>query len=187
MRLMDQPRASARSSTSARTRRSPSSSWRARAGTDRIARREIVFVPYDEAYEEGFEDMPRRVPDTSKTMPSSGSEPDLGLDGILREVIGHAAEGMMQPLPRRFLCALVLTPVVRALARRKGIVAKPNSDRWHTKPTAMLGGVAIFAAVIAAPVMLPTSRQSRIVWPPARRCSWSVWPTTCSTSSRIRS
>src|SRR5262252_6179588 len=27
---------------------------------------EIVFVPYDEAYEEGFEDMPRRVPDIAK-------------------------------------------------------------------------------------------------------------------------
>src|ERR687896_1859896 len=27
---------------------------------------EIVFVPYDEAYEEGFEDMHRRLPDTGK-------------------------------------------------------------------------------------------------------------------------
>src|SRR5262249_62236320 len=35
-------------------------------------------------------------------------------------------------------------------ARRSGAVAKPKSDRWHTRPTAMLGGVAIFLAVIAA-------------------------------------
>jgi UDP-GlcNAc:undecaprenyl-phosphate GlcNAc-1-phosphate transferase len=43
--------------------------------------------------------------------------------------------------------ALVLTPVVRALARRWGAVAKPKTDRWHKKPTAMLGGVAIWFSV----------------------------------------
>ena len=35
-----------------------------------------------------------------------------------------------------------------ALARRIGMVAAPKKDRWHTQPTAMLGGVAIFAAVM---------------------------------------
>jgi len=44
--------------------------------------------------------------------------------------------------------ALVLTPVVRAIARRFGVVAKPKTDRWHKKPTAMLGGVAIWLAVV---------------------------------------
>ncbi len=48
---------------------------------------EIVFVPYDEAYEEGFEDMPRRVPDTSKVNKQIGFEPQLDLEGILRSVI----------------------------------------------------------------------------------------------------
>jgi len=43
--------------------------------------------------------------------------------------------------------ALVLTPVVRAIARRFGVVAKPKTDRWHKKPTAMLGGVAIWLSV----------------------------------------
>ncbi|HXI25533.1 MAG TPA: hypothetical protein VNG71_16830 [Pyrinomonadaceae bacterium] len=46
--------------------------------------------------------------------------------------------------------ALVLTPVVRMLARRFGFVAKPKTDRWHKNPTAMMGGVAIWLAVIAA-------------------------------------
>jgi UDP-GlcNAc:undecaprenyl-phosphate GlcNAc-1-phosphate transferase len=46
-----------------------------------------------------------------------------------------------------FLAALALTPGVRALACRWGAVAKPRQDRWHRKPTAMLGGVAIFLAV----------------------------------------
>jgi UDP-GlcNAc:undecaprenyl-phosphate GlcNAc-1-phosphate transferase len=46
--------------------------------------------------------------------------------------------------------ALGLTPLVRMLARRYGMVAKPKTDRWHKKPTAMLGGVAIWLAVTAS-------------------------------------
>ena len=48
---------------------------------------EIIFVPYDEAYEEGFEDMPRRVPDTSKINQLVGFRPEKTLDGILQSVI----------------------------------------------------------------------------------------------------
>ncbi|HEY6118891.1 MAG TPA: GDP-mannose 4,6-dehydratase [Pyrinomonadaceae bacterium] len=48
---------------------------------------EIVFVPYDEAYGEGFEDMPRRIPDISKVKNLVGFEPRMDLDGILRSVI----------------------------------------------------------------------------------------------------
>lgn len=48
---------------------------------------EIVFVPYDEAYEEGFEDMPRRVPDTSKINALVGFEPTYTLENIIRSVI----------------------------------------------------------------------------------------------------
>ena len=48
-----------------------------------------------------------------------------------------------------FVLALLLTPLVRAYARRVGMVAVPKIDRWHKKPTAMLGGVAIWATVIA--------------------------------------
>ena len=50
---------------------------------------EIVYVPYNEAYEEGFEDMYRRVPDTSKVTALTGLKHDTTLDGILREVIGY--------------------------------------------------------------------------------------------------
>ena len=50
---------------------------------------EIVFVPYDEAYEEGFEDMPRRVPDTSKINKLVGFKPEMMLDGILNSVIEY--------------------------------------------------------------------------------------------------
>ena len=51
------------------------------------SRSEIVFVPYDEAYEEGFEDMPRRVPDTTKINQLVGFKPEMTLDGILETVI----------------------------------------------------------------------------------------------------
>ena len=49
----------------------------------------IRYVPYDEAYEEGFEDMPRRVPDISKIRELIGYEPTLGLDEIIRTVVEH--------------------------------------------------------------------------------------------------
>ncbi len=47
----------------------------------------IVYVPYREAYVEGFEDMPRRVPDTSKAERFIGFRARTSLDGILSEVI----------------------------------------------------------------------------------------------------
>ena len=49
----------------------------------------IRYVPYDEAYEAGFEDMPRRVPDISKIRELIGYEPTLGLDEIIRTVVEH--------------------------------------------------------------------------------------------------
>jgi UDP-glucose 4-epimerase len=50
---------------------------------------EIVLVPYDEAYEEGFEDMPRRVPDISKINKQVGFKPARDLEGILTSVIDY--------------------------------------------------------------------------------------------------
>jgi UDP-glucose 4-epimerase len=48
---------------------------------------EIVFVPYNEAYEDGFEDMPRRVPCVDKLDAHIGYKPQTTLDEILRSVI----------------------------------------------------------------------------------------------------
>jgi UDP-GlcNAc:undecaprenyl-phosphate GlcNAc-1-phosphate transferase len=60
--------------------------------------------------------------------------------------------------------ALVLTPVVRALARRWGVVARPKTDRWHKKPTAMLGGSAVFLSVIITYLLLvPHTRNGWVV------------------------
>jgi UDP-glucose 4-epimerase len=54
---------------------------------------EIVTVPYDEAYEVGFEDMIRRVPDTSKIRGVLGWQPQRSLDDILTDVLAAAARG----------------------------------------------------------------------------------------------
>jgi UDP-glucose 4-epimerase len=48
---------------------------------------EIVNVPYEEAYGEGFEDMTRRVPDTSKIADLLGWEPTFTLQDILTDVV----------------------------------------------------------------------------------------------------
>lgn len=49
----------------------------------------IVKVPYEEAYEVGFEDMPRRVPDTSKAKSYIGFAPKTTLDAIIKSVIAY--------------------------------------------------------------------------------------------------
>jgi UDP-glucose 4-epimerase len=49
----------------------------------------IKLVPYDQAYESGFEDMPRRVPDLSKAEKMIGYKPRHTLDDILLQVIDY--------------------------------------------------------------------------------------------------
>ena len=49
----------------------------------------IQYIPYDEAYEAGFEDMPRRVPDISKIQALIDYQPRLGLDDIIGTVVEH--------------------------------------------------------------------------------------------------
>jgi UDP-glucose 4-epimerase len=49
----------------------------------------IKLVPYDQAYESGFEDMPRRVPDLSKAEKMIGYKPRHSLDDILIQVIDY--------------------------------------------------------------------------------------------------
>jgi UDP-glucose 4-epimerase len=63
---------------------------------------EIVHIPYREAYGEGFEDMPRRVPDTSKVERAIGWRPRASLHEILSEVIVHeVARIQSRPLKSR--------------------------------------------------------------------------------------
>ncbi len=53
------------------------------------SRSEIVFIPYEQAYEEGFEDMRRRVPDLSKIGLLTGFRPEIGLKRTLEEVAAY--------------------------------------------------------------------------------------------------
>jgi UDP-GlcNAc:undecaprenyl-phosphate GlcNAc-1-phosphate transferase len=55
-----------------------------------------------------------------------------------------------------FASAILLTYVVRGAARRYGFVAKPKADRWHKKPTAMMGGAAIYLTTVLIYLLLPS-------------------------------
>jgi UDP-glucose 4-epimerase len=52
----------------------------------------IVAIPYEQAYETGFEDMRRRVPSIEKISAFIGYRPTLNLDAILEQVIAHERE-----------------------------------------------------------------------------------------------
>jgi UDP-glucose 4-epimerase len=54
---------------------------------------QIVLIPYDQAYEEGFEDMHQRVPDVSRIRRLTGWEPRLSLEEIIKRVIAFYREG----------------------------------------------------------------------------------------------
>ncbi len=60
------------------------------------------------------------------------------------------------------LVSAVLTPLVIWLARARGWVVAPREDRWHKKPTAVYGGVAIFLAFAAAFLLLGV--HDRLHW-----------------------
>jgi nucleoside-diphosphate-sugar epimerase len=49
----------------------------------------IQFIPYDQAYEPGFEDMPRRVPSTEKLQRLTGFRPATQLNAIIERVLIH--------------------------------------------------------------------------------------------------
>jgi UDP-GlcNAc:undecaprenyl-phosphate/decaprenyl-phosphate GlcNAc-1-phosphate transferase len=58
--------------------------------------------------------------------------------------------------------SLLLTPVCRVAAHRLGFIAPPKEDRWHKRPTALFGGVAIVTTVLLAGVVM---RPSQELWP----------------------
>lgn len=66
---------------------------RARSGSSS----KLVFIPYDEAYAEGFEDMQRRVPDIGKIRNLTGWEPHISLDATLDEIISYYRDHPVPP------------------------------------------------------------------------------------------
>ena len=59
-----------------------------------------------------------------------------------------------------FLITILCVPLVRRLAARWGCVALPKKERWHTRPTPTLGGLAFFLGFFAA--VLIAVAESRI-------------------------
>ena len=78
---------------------------------------EIVMIPYDQAYEQGFEDMQRRIPDTTKIRETIGFRPQRTLDEVLGRIIAHwegrdhAGRSLPRPLGER----------LASLAQRAGL------------------------------------------------------------------
>ncbi|MEP6944324.1 MAG: glycosyl transferase [Acidobacteriota bacterium] len=67
-------------------------------------------------------------------------------------------------LAASFVAGIAMTLLTRSVAWRLDFVAKPKSDRWHKRPTAMLGGVAIFVTTIVIYLLLvPHTRESIIL------------------------
>jgi nucleoside-diphosphate-sugar epimerase len=59
----------------------------------------VTLIPYDQAYPSGFEDMERRVPDTTKLRSLVEWSPRYSLDDILRETVAEASAEMMAENP----------------------------------------------------------------------------------------
>jgi len=55
--------------------------------------------------------------------------------------------------------SLLLTPICRLVAHRLGLIAPPKEDRWHKRPTALFGGVAIVTTVLVAGLAIRPSPQ----------------------------
>jgi UDP-glucose 4-epimerase len=60
------------------------------------SRSQIRFVPYAEAYQEGFEDMPRRLPDISKLQRLIAYQPSLDLPDMLARIIPYYRQELVR-------------------------------------------------------------------------------------------
>jgi len=68
----------------------------------------------------------------------------------------------MPSLVIAFLVSLALVPVIRWGGRRAGLVARPQSDRWHQRPTPIFGGVAMFIGFAAG--LLAAAPRAGLPW-----------------------
>lgn len=64
-----------------------------------------------------------------------------------------------------FLLCLFVTPVIREIALFTGWVDTPNENRWHKKPTALMGGIAIYFALMV-PMIFYGLYDTMMVWIP---------------------
>ena len=67
------------------------------------------------------------------------------------------------PFALALMLSLVLVPLTRAVATKFGYVAKPREDRWHKRPVAMFGGVAIAASLFACVLIFRIGRELAVL------------------------
>ena len=60
------------------------------------------------------------------------------------------------------LLTLICVPLVGRLATRLGCVAQPKIDRWHTRPTPTLGGLAFFVGFVPPVLLLSPDLSSAL-------------------------
>ncbi|HET9952530.1 MAG TPA: MraY family glycosyltransferase [Candidatus Eisenbacteria bacterium] len=63
------------------------------------------------------------------------------------------APPFLEVAPFSFAAALLLTPLVRSLARATGYLDHPDERKPHPHPTPLLGGVAVFGAMVIGPLL----------------------------------
>lgn len=63
-----------------------------------------------------------------------------------------------------FLLMQAFTPLVILLARRMSWVNQPSKDRWHSVPTALMGGIAIYASATLALLVFDPSAVFSPIW-----------------------
>ena len=63
------------------------------------------------------------------------------------------------PFFSSFILSVFITPFIIKLSHRYGLVAVPKENRWHKKPTALLGGVGIYLSfIIPALIFVPLNK-----------------------------
>ena len=88
--LVDEPAANGRGLQSrAATKRRRSTNLAGMVKELTASKSAIEYIPYEQAYEEGFEDMRRRVPDLTKIKEAIGYEPRVSLSELLERVVAH--------------------------------------------------------------------------------------------------
>ena len=81
----------------------------------------IQMLPYEEAYEEGYEDMPRRVPDTTKIRQLIGFAPTKNLDQIIRSVVASLPRPVGRPTEPSAAAPMAASP---STVRRRRVTTK---------------------------------------------------------------
>ena len=61
-----------------------------------------------------------------------------------------------------FAVCVGVTPVVIRLARRYGVVSAPKAERWHSRPTPLLGGIAIYLGITTSVVVFGTLTREMV-------------------------